>query len=97
MLCLLLCVSQEPGCAGRGELRLAAAAGWSLVSVTIVSTCRLLEVASPLQYLCSVEGELVEEMEDIQVFIARLNLPQVTPAGGGQAVRSLLVLILTLF
>jgi hypothetical protein len=68
----------------RGEMKLSAVGGWSLVSLTTVSTCRLMEVFSAEQYLCSLEGNLLEELEDTQqVFVASLVLSDVLAGGRG--------------
>ncbi len=65
-------------------MRLSAVGGWSLVSLTTVSTCRLMEVSSAEQYLCSLEGNLLEELEDTQqVFVASLVLSDVLTGGRG--------------
>ncbi len=65
-------------------MKLSAVGGWSLVSLTTVSTCRLMEVFSAQQYLCSLEGNLLEELEDTQqVFVASLVLSDVLTGGRG--------------
>ncbi len=70
--------------ATRGELKLSAIGGWSLVSLTTVSTCRFMEVFSSEQYLCSLEGNLLEELEDTQqVFVASLVISDVLTGGRG--------------
>jgi hypothetical protein len=74
----------ENSSATRGEMKLSAVGGWSLVSLTTVSTCRLMEVFSAQQYLCSLEGNLLEELEDTQqVFVASLVLSDVLTGGRG--------------
>ncbi len=74
----------ENSSATRGELKLSTIGGWSLVSLTTVSTCRLMEVSSAQQYLCSLEGNLLEELEDTQqVFVASLLLSDVLTGGRG--------------
>ncbi len=74
----------ENSSATRGEMKLSANGGWSLVSLTTVSTCRLMEVSSAQQYLCSLEGNLLEELEDTQqVFVASLVLSDVLAGGRG--------------
>jgi hypothetical protein len=76
----------------RGEIKLSAIGAWSLVSLTTVSTCRLMEVFSAEQYLCSLEGNLLEELEDTQqVFVASLLLSDVL-AGGRVALNTFLLL-----
>lgn len=77
--CLLL--SQEGG-PTRGEIKLSAVPGWCLVSVTTVSTCRRMEVfSSSHQYLCSMEADLLDEVEDTQVFVGSLLLSEVSTGG----------------
>jgi hypothetical protein len=71
----LYVASQDEG--RRGEIRLSTAPGWSLVSVTTVSTSRLMEVFNPRQYLCSVEGDLLDEEDDTHVFVGSLRLDEV--------------------
>jgi len=67
----------------RGELQLSAAGGWSLISLSTVSTCRLMEVFSREEYLYSVEGTLLDELDDTQVFVASLLLSEFLAPGGG--------------